>query len=241
MNRDFQAWLKTPVGDDPETILAGKLEYLRLYLTDAMRRCREKAGLTQAQLAEKLGVQQAAVSKLESALKDRKLDSVLHYLQVLDADLLIAVKQGEELYQVSDNDGFVLVDFPEEVTGLASAAGMGLREYFLAAIRSFSENKESAIQLYLSSDDEVAVRVRERLTEKSLAEVAAELKKLIVSEKGDARLFAIKELLVGAVNVGGTTRGEADGDEEEIEVLELAEDLLEKLVEFLEKSKHCHE
>lgn len=64
---NFQGWLQQKVSDDPEVVLAGKLEYLRVYLTDAMRELRTKAGLTQAQLAEKLGVQQAAVSKLEPA------------------------------------------------------------------------------------------------------------------------------------------------------------------------------
>lgn len=235
MNYDFQAWLKTPISDDPETILAGKLEYLRLYLTDAMRTIREKAGLTQAQLAEKLGVQQAAVSKLESALKDRKLDSVLHYLQVLDADLLMAVKQGNELYQVSDNEGLVLVDLPEDVVDLASAAGMSLREYLLAAIGSFSEKKVSAIEIFLSSDDPVAVRVRERL-QKPLSEIAAELEKAMMFEEGDRRVFAVKELLGGSVSVGSKTRGNNDEDDDEIEVLELADDLLDKLVEIWEFS-----
>jgi len=235
MNYDFQAWLKTPISDDPETILAGKLEYLRLYLTDAMRTIREKAGLTQAKLAEKLGVQQAAVSKLESALKDRKLDSVLHYLQVLDADLLMAVKQGNELYQVSDNEGLVLVDLPEDVVDLASAAGMSLREYLLAAVRSFSEKKVSAIEMFLNSDDSVAVRVRERL-KKPLSEIAAELEKVMMFEEGDRRLFAVKESLGGNVSVGSKTRGDSDENEEEIEVLELAEDLLDKLGEILEFS-----
>jgi transcriptional regulator with XRE-family HTH domain len=235
MNYDFQAWLKTPVSDDPETILAGKLEYLRLYLTDAMRTIREKAGLTQAQLAEKLGVQQAAVSKLESALKDRKLDSVLHYLQVLDADLLMAVKQGNDLYQVSDNERLVLVDLPEDVVDLASAAGMSLREYLLAAVRSFSEKKVSAIEIFLSSEDSVAVRVRERL-EKPLFEIVKELEKAMMFEEGDRQLFAVKELLGGRVSVGSKTRGDSDENEEEIEVLELAEDLLDKLGEILESS-----
>ncbi len=92
---NFQNWLQTQVSDDPEVVLAGKLEYLRLYLTDAMRELRTKTGLTQAQLAEKLGVQQAAVSKLESALKNHELESVLNYLHQLDADLLVAVKQGD--------------------------------------------------------------------------------------------------------------------------------------------------
>jgi hypothetical protein len=43
MNKyNFQDWLKTKVSDDSEVILAGKLEYLRLYLTDAMRELRTK-------------------------------------------------------------------------------------------------------------------------------------------------------------------------------------------------------
>lgn len=230
MNYDFQAWLKTPVGDDPETILAGKLEYLRFYLTDAMRTIREKAGLTQVQLAAKLGVQQAAVSKLESALKDRKLDSVLHYLQVLDADLLMAVKQGNDLYQVSDNGGLVLVDLPEDVVDLAGAAGMSLREYLLAAVRSFSEKKVSAIEIFLSSDDPVAVRVRERL-KKPLSEIVAELEKAMMFEEGDRQLFTVTKLLGGRVSYESKT-----WEEEEIEVLELAEDLLDKLGEILDGS-----
>lgn len=132
---NFQDWLSRKTSDDPEVVLAGKLEYLRLYLTDAMREVRTKAGLTQAQLAKKLGVQQAAVSKLESALKDHDLESVLYYLHTLDAELLVAVKQGEELYHVSDNEGVVLVDVPVEVVQIAEAAGMGLREYVRAALQ----------------------------------------------------------------------------------------------------------
>lgn len=71
---NFQNWLAREVSDDPEVTLAGKLEQLRLYLTDAMCMVREKAGLTQVQLAQKLGVQQGAISKLESALKDHEIE-----------------------------------------------------------------------------------------------------------------------------------------------------------------------
>jgi transcriptional regulator with XRE-family HTH domain len=135
---NFQAWLQHKVSDNPEVILAGKLEYLRLYLTDAMRELRNKSGLTQKELAEKLGVQQAAVSKLESALKDRELESVLHYLYTLGGDLLIAVKQGDNLYQVSDNEGILLVDVPPSVAQEAFAVGMSVREYVSVAIEKFS-------------------------------------------------------------------------------------------------------
>ncbi|WP_158516754.1 hypothetical protein [Scytonema hofmannii] len=30
---NFQAWLQQKISDEPEVVLAGKLEYLRLYLT----------------------------------------------------------------------------------------------------------------------------------------------------------------------------------------------------------------
>src|SRR5919199_6423927 len=234
MNKyNFQDWLKTKVSDDSEVILAGKLEYLRLYLTDAMRELRTKAGLTQTQLAEKLGVQQAAVSKLESALKNHEFESVLHYLHTLGGDLLVAVKQGEELYQVSDSEGMLLVDVPAQVQELAKAEGMSLREYVQAAIQQFSQKAGSVIELvtaFLESDDPVAVRVRERLGGRSLSAVAAELEKCLSIPEEDDRIFAIKNLLAGGISSGGTTRGTSE-ENDEIELLDLAESLLEKLAQ----------
>jgi transcriptional regulator with XRE-family HTH domain len=135
---NFQDWLKTSVSDDPEVVLAGKLEYLRLYLAHTMRELRSNAGLTQAQLAQKLGVQQAAISKLESASKEHDLESVLKYLHTLDADLLVAAKQGEKLYQISDTESGLLIDVPTRVQELALAAGMSPRNYVLSAIEHFS-------------------------------------------------------------------------------------------------------
>jgi hypothetical protein len=105
----------------------------------------------------------------------------------------------------------------------------------LAAVRSFSEKKVSAIEIFLSSEDSVAVRVRERL-EKPLFEIVKELEKAMMFEEGDRRLFAIKDLLGGSVSVGSKNRGNNDENEEEIEVLELAEDLLDKLVEIVDGS-----
>lgn len=139
---NFQNWLKTKVSDDSEVILAGKLEYLRLYLTDTMRELRSLAGMTQAQLAKKLGVQQAAVSKVESAAKDHELESVIKYFHALNADLLLAVKQGENLYQVSDREDGLLVDVPTEIEEMASQAGMSPREYVRAAIAAYRAESE---------------------------------------------------------------------------------------------------
>lgn len=231
---NFQEWLHRKVSDDPEVILEGKLEYLRLYLTDAMRELRTQAGLTQAQLAEQLGVQQAAVSKLESALKDRELESVLHYLHTLGADLLVAVRSGKELYQVSDNEGVLLVDVPAEVVQLAEAEGISLREYVQAAIQRFSHKGGSVIEFvsaFLESDDPVAVQVRERLGGRPLSEIATQLEKCLNSPEEDDRLFAIKNVLAGGVTAVGTNR-DSSNENDEIELLDLAESLLEKLAEI---------
>lgn len=232
---NFQAWLQQQVSDDPEVILAGKLEYLRLYLTDAMREIRNKAGLTQAQLAEKLGVQQAAVSKLESALKEHELESVLHYLHTLGADLLIAVKQGDDLYQASDNDGVLLVDVPDVVAQEASAANMSVREYVLAAIEKFSSQDNelrTALVKLLESDEPVALKVRERLGTRTIQEIAIELEKCLNLPEEEDRTFPVKNVLAGSVAVGESNRGTSN-EIDEIDLLDLAEELLEKLADIL--------
>lgn len=228
---NFQAWLQQKVSDDPEVILAGKLEYLRLYLTDAMREIRNKAGLTQAQLAEKLGVKQAAVSKLESALKEHELESVLHYLHALGADLLIAVKQGDDLYQATDNEGVLLVDVPDVVFQKALAANMSVREYVRLAVEKFSGND---VVKYLESNEPTAVKVRERLGTRTIQEIAVELEKCLSLPEEEDRLFSVKNVLAANVTGGESNRGTSSDEIDEIELLDLAEELLEKLADFLE-------
>ncbi|MEH1846641.1 MAG: helix-turn-helix domain-containing protein [Nostoc sp.] len=236
---NFQAWLQQKVSDEPEVILAGKLEYLRLYLTDAMREIRNKAGLTQAQLAQKLGVKQAAVSKLESALKEHELESVLHYLHALGADLLIAVKQGEDLYQASDNEGVLLVDVPDVVAQKALAAKMSVREYVRIAIEKFSSEDDGlriALVKLLESDDSVAMKVRERLGSRTIQEIAVELEKCLSLSEEEDRIFAVKNVLAANVACGESNRGTSD-EIDEIELLDLAEELLEKLAEMFDNYK----
>ncbi|PHJ67988.1 XRE family transcriptional regulator [Nostoc linckia z18] len=231
---NFQAWLQQKVSDDPEVILAGKLEYLRLYLTDAMREIRNKAGLTQTQLAEKLGVKQAAVSKLESALKEHELESVLHYLHALGADLLVAVKQGDDLYQASDNDGLLLVDVPDVVFQKALAANMSVREYVRLAVEKFSTEDDglrTALVKLLESDDAVAVKVRQRLGSRTIQEVAVDLEKCLSLSEEEDRIFAVKNVLAANVLCGESNRGTSD-EIDEIELLDLAEELLEKLADI---------
>jgi transcriptional regulator with XRE-family HTH domain len=112
---DALAFLDSIIPDTPENRLAERQEIFRIALTQAMRDGRKRAGLTQKQLAEKLGVGQSWVSKLESANNDHTFESVIAYLNALGADFetsillagekatVIAAKLGmtkEEAYTV---------------------------------------------------------------------------------------------------------------------------------------------
>ena len=86
------------------------------------------------------------------------------------------------------------------------------------------------LTMFLKSDDSVAVRVRQRLGDDSLLDVATELEKCLnISDKNE-QLSAIKEVLAGSV----TTKvmiGDLAASEREL--LGLAKDLLDKLVQIV--------
>lgn len=111
---DVLAFLDELIPDTLETRTVGAQEWLRLKLTEVMMEARKRAGLTQAELAERLGVGQARISKLENANNDRTIDSVVAYLTALDAELLVAVRQGEQVFQASRDCW--LVDIPHAPT-----------------------------------------------------------------------------------------------------------------------------
>lgn len=101
-----------------------------------------------------------------------------------------------------------------------------------------------AVRAFLESDDSVAVKVRERLTDISLSEMAAQLEKcLSIPEENDQRLFAVKTILADSIitiaqnaapQAIATNRDSSD-ENDEISLLNLAEDLLEKLEEIREE------
>ncbi|PZV27255.1 MAG: transcriptional regulator [Snowella sp.] len=88
--------------ETPETHLIECQELFRIDLTQAMRNLRKATGLTQKEVAEKLGVTQSWVSKLESANNDHTFESVLAYLDALGADFEALIYwQGKEFTRVS--------------------------------------------------------------------------------------------------------------------------------------------
>ncbi len=80
LGSDVLAFLDGIIPDTIETRRVEQQELFRLALTQAMREVRKQAGLTQEQLAERLGVGQSWVSKLENVNHDRTFESVIAYL-----------------------------------------------------------------------------------------------------------------------------------------------------------------
>jgi len=83
------------------------------------------------------------------------------------------------------------------------------------------------------SEDEVAQKVRERLEQAlSISEIVAQLEKNLSMSDREERTWLTKDLFLGTVAEGAIVREESVAEDEEIEILDLAEDLLEKLDEI---------
>lgn len=67
-----------------------------------LRELREHAGLTQAQLAERIGVGQRQVSKMESGdLDNAKISTIRNYLEAVGGSLAIEYVSGDDRVQVA--------------------------------------------------------------------------------------------------------------------------------------------
>ena len=128
--------LDTLVPDTPEMRRVGKREWFRLLLTDAMIEARKRAGRTQKELAGELGVSQSWVSKLESANYDHQVESVVSHLDAVGAELLMAIKVGDELIQVETSEEDVVVNLPACYQTEALEAGMSLREFVCSRLEA---------------------------------------------------------------------------------------------------------
>jgi hypothetical protein len=89
------------------------------------------------------------------------------------------------------------------------------------------------ITTFLESDDLVAVEVRKRLQNKSHDEIIGGLEYCLSQLTEKDRIFAAKDFLVGDVVISGSSRASGNSSINEVELLELAEDLMEKLTEIL--------
>lgn len=84
------------------------------------------------------------------------------------------------------------------------------------------------LTMFLKSDDSVAVRVRQRLGDEALLDVATALEKCLSIPDKNEQLSAIKKVLAAEV-----ITCDFENENEEIELVNLAEDLLEKLLKIV--------
>jgi transcriptional regulator with XRE-family HTH domain len=68
-----------------------------IQLGDMLRRVRESAGLTQGELATRVGMSQPAVSRLESGFGSRgpEIDTVMRFVHGCEAELVVSVKMRD--------------------------------------------------------------------------------------------------------------------------------------------------
>ena len=116
--------LERLVGDDPEVALLLAQERFRVRVTDGMQQARQLRGLTQVELAERMGITQGRVSRLESVHYDRRLDSLVAHLHAVGAELLMAFKVGDQLIQVAHPAGTQVVLSSDGVESRADAAAV---------------------------------------------------------------------------------------------------------------------
>jgi hypothetical protein len=86
---------------------------------------------------------------------------------------------------------------------------------------------------FLQSDDWVAVRVRKQLIDKPISEIAAKLEKYMSFPQAEDRIFAVKNLLTARLISGGSYQDDNDQRNQEMEIQDLATELLQKLGEML--------
>ena len=87
-----------------------------------------------------------------------------------------------------------------------------------------------SVTSFLESDDTVAVKVRKRLGGRSLLEIATELKKCLNLPE-EEQSYAVMDILAGSFNDKENNRDSSRGHDG-IELVELADDLLERLTEI---------
>lgn len=124
--------------DNTSAVAEGHLTHLRLRLAHTLRTLREKEGLTQAQLAERLGVKQAAISKLESPYKAHDLETILRVLASLNVEFVAAIRDQDGLRPLTPLRDEMLVTLPTQLADEAAQHGLSLEEYVGRATEGYS-------------------------------------------------------------------------------------------------------
>ena len=186
---------------------------------------RAATGLTQREFAELVGMKQSQLARIESGKQVPKLETLAKLTASAGYTLevhFIPLK-GKQTQKIKPLQ-FALPG-PDDATPPPP-----ILETPLALVSG-----REPLTGFLGSDDPVARMVRERLEGRSLQEIAAELEECLSFLKEKDRIKAVKKVLAGSgTDTSGRTTRASNSNNDEIELLNLAEELLEKLAEILE-------
>ncbi len=88
---DLQKYIAKRKAGDPEFAKDYDKGYEDFKIGVKLKIAREKAGLTQEQLAQKLKTKKSAISRIENHAEDIKLSTLKRFAQALDKKLFIEV------------------------------------------------------------------------------------------------------------------------------------------------------
>jgi transcriptional regulator with XRE-family HTH domain len=183
---------------------------------------RASTGLTQREFAERVGMKQSQLARIESGKQIPKLETLAK----------LAAAAG---YRIEVN--FIAIAkrcCEAQIEGKEAPEIKPLRIAVPDTDGETSPSPVSFVTKFLESDDPVAVQVRERLGERSLVQVAAELEKCLSLPEED-HIIAIKNVLADSIPAFGNTRNSSNKNDAR-ELLKLARTLLAKLEEILNES-----
>ena len=88
---DLQNYIAKRKAGDPEFAKDYDKGYEDFKIGVKLKMAREKAGLTQEQLAQKLKTKKSAISRIENHAEDIKLSTLKRFAQALDKKLFVEV------------------------------------------------------------------------------------------------------------------------------------------------------
>ena len=88
---DLKQYVEKRKARDPEFAENYETGYLEFKIGVLLRQAREKAGLTQAEVAQKLNTKKSAISRIENHAEDVKLSTLGKYAKALGKKLYLLV------------------------------------------------------------------------------------------------------------------------------------------------------
>lgn len=88
---DLQQYIKDRKGRDPEFAKGYDVGYERFKIGAILKQERERVGLTQEELANKLNTKKTAISRIENHAEDIKLSTLENFAQALGKQLRLEI------------------------------------------------------------------------------------------------------------------------------------------------------